>query len=298
MGFEWLWVAFTLGGAALQTARNTLQRGLIDSVGALAAAHARFLFGLPFAVLFLAALSWTRGEVPPLPGLATLGWAALGGLAQIAATALMLGAMRSSSFLLAIAYTKSEPVLVLLFGWLVLDETLGAFRIAAICVATFGVMLMSWPSPERRGADWTGPVLQGLGSGALFALSAVCFRGAVTSLPGTDFLMAANTTLVLTLAIQTTALSLWLHHRQPDRLAQLIRSPVAALPAGFFGAAASLCWFAAFALQTSSLVRTLALVEILLAQVVTRRLIRQSVTAREYAGVAALSLGLIAIFLG
>ena len=298
MGVEWLWVAFTLAAAAMQTARNTLQRGLIQSVGALGAAHARFLYGLPFAVLFLAALSWMRGVAPPLPGPDTVLWAAAGGLAQIAATALMLSAMRSSSFLLSIAYTKCEPVLVLLFGRLVLGETLGPVKIAAICVATAGVMLMSWPARERRGSDWVRPVLHGLGAGGLFALSAVCFRGGIVGLGDPDPIMAACSTLVLSLLIQTVALSLWMAWREPDNLARLLRRPLAALPAGLMGAAASLFWFSAFALQSSSLVRTLALVEILFAQVVTRRFIREAVTAREYAGIAALCLGLVAIFLG
>ena len=52
-----LWVVFTLFGAAGQVARNTMQRGLTPQLGALGAALVRFLFGFPFALVFLAEYS-------------------------------------------------------------------------------------------------------------------------------------------------------------------------------------------------------------------------------------------------
>jgi hypothetical protein len=48
-------VLFTLLGAAGQTARNAMQRELTPRLGALGATLVRFLFGFPFALLFLAA---------------------------------------------------------------------------------------------------------------------------------------------------------------------------------------------------------------------------------------------------
>jgi len=52
------WVFFTLLGAVGQTARNAMQRGLTPQLGALGATLVRFLFGFPFALLFLAAVLW------------------------------------------------------------------------------------------------------------------------------------------------------------------------------------------------------------------------------------------------
>ena len=48
-----LWAAFTLLGAAGQVARNSLQRHLPPKLGALGATLVRFLFGFPFALIFL-----------------------------------------------------------------------------------------------------------------------------------------------------------------------------------------------------------------------------------------------------
>jgi hypothetical protein len=48
-----LWVIATLIAAAAQTARNAMQRSLIERLGTVGATHVRFLFGFPFACLFL-----------------------------------------------------------------------------------------------------------------------------------------------------------------------------------------------------------------------------------------------------
>jgi len=52
----WLWIACTVAAAGFQTARNAMQRSLTDRLGTVGATHVRFLFGLPFGLLFAVAL--------------------------------------------------------------------------------------------------------------------------------------------------------------------------------------------------------------------------------------------------
>ena len=49
-----LWAVFTIIAAAAQTARNAMQRELTATLGTVGATHVRFLFGFPFALVFLA----------------------------------------------------------------------------------------------------------------------------------------------------------------------------------------------------------------------------------------------------
>jgi drug/metabolite transporter (DMT)-like permease len=58
---------------------------------------------------------------------------------------------------------------------------------------------------------------------------------------------------------------------------------------------ASQGWFLALALQSAAAVRTLALVEVLFAQLVSWRLLRERISRREIAGMALLAVALIAI---
>ena len=113
---NFLWVIFTLLGAAGQTARNAMQRELTPRLGALGATLVRFLFGFPFALVFLAAaLAWTHAALPAITfGFAL--WTLLGAATQIGGTALMLLTMEQRSFVVTVAYLKTEPVLVALMG--------------------------------------------------------------------------------------------------------------------------------------------------------------------------------------
>ena len=64
----WLWIVFTLLAAAGQTARNAMQRELTAALGTVGATHVRFLFGFPFALIFLAGVLIATGAGPPKPG--------------------------------------------------------------------------------------------------------------------------------------------------------------------------------------------------------------------------------------
>src|ERR1700760_694991 len=116
----WLWAVFTLIAAAAQTARNAMQRELTTRLGTVGATHVRFLFGFPFSVLFLAGVLTVVGRTVGLPPIAFWPWAVVGALAQVLATALMLAAMGEPSFVATIAYIKTEPVQVALFGFVFL----------------------------------------------------------------------------------------------------------------------------------------------------------------------------------
>ena len=64
---SWLWAAFTIVAAAAQTVRNATQRGLTTRLGTVGATHVRFLFGFPFALIFLIAVMVALGQELPRP---------------------------------------------------------------------------------------------------------------------------------------------------------------------------------------------------------------------------------------
>ena len=71
----------------------------------------------------------------------------LGAGAQVAATALMLVAMGERSFVVTIAYIKTEPIQVAVFGLVFLGDVLTWPMMTAIIVATAGVVIMSTKNP-------------------------------------------------------------------------------------------------------------------------------------------------------
>jgi drug/metabolite transporter (DMT)-like permease len=286
---SWLWALFTVIAAFSQTVRNAAQRQLTTTLGTVGATHVRFLFGFPFALLFLAGVLIAGGGGLPRPGLSYWAWVADGALAQIAATALMLAAMNQRSFVVAIAYIKTEPVQVALFGLILLGDAVAAWLALAILVATAGVVVMSLKPGTAAGG--LRPTLSGLAAGAMFGLSAVGFRGAILSLGLPSYLMAATFTLVIGLLLQSVLLTAYLWLRDPAVLTAIMRSWRPSLFAGFMGALASQFWFLAFALATAASVRTLALVEVLFAQAISRFVFKQPTTHREAAGIVLIVIG-------
>jgi len=286
-----LWAAFTLLGAAGQVARNSLQRHLTPKLGA---TLVRLLFGFPFALIFLG-LAWSMSG-GPIPAVTTsfLPWILLGALTQIAATALMLLTMERRSFVISTAYLKSEPVLVALMGVTLLGDHLTPLMAAAIVIAVAGVLLISVQPGAWAGGDWTSIGL-GLSSAALFAASAIGYRGAILALARHDYLLPASFALVVGLGLQTLLLLAWFALWRRSTLVAVLAHWRTSLAAGFSGAAASQMWFLAFALATAASVRTLALVEVLFAQGVSRFVFRQRISAREAAGIALLMAGAILI---
>ncbi len=288
----WLWAVFTVAASAAQTARNAMQRDLIEKIGMAGATHVRFIFALPFALIFLGVL-WSLSDLAiPVPTQKTLLWASFAPAAQTAATAFMLSAMRGRSFVVAIAFTKTEPLIIALVSVFVLNEIPSTPVAAAILIATSGVMLMSWPKTEGDETSGWAPALMGLAAGTCFAMSATSYRVAILSLDTPSFVHAATTTLALGLAIQTAAILLWLSLRDRKTLIAIAAHWRPSVLAGFMGALASLFWFLAFALTTAAKVRTLALIEVPFAQIVSGR-IKQKVSGREYAGMALVIAGIV-----
>lgn len=289
-----LWIPITLAAALAQTGRNAAQRGLTERLGTLGATNVRFLYGLPFACLFLALALWASGSAVPPFTPRTLVFTFLGAMAQIAATALMLQAMRTQGFGIVTAWLKIEPVLVALIGWAVLGEPLTLPMLAAISVAVAGVLVMTLkPGQGRSLLTDLRPATLGLAAGLAFGLSAIGFRGAITSLPEGTFLIRALTCLALSLALQTLALGAWLAVKDRPALTGSARAFLPSLAAGFLGALASAFWFTGFALTTAANVRTLALVEVVLALAVAGFALGQRATARQLTGIAILLVGVL-----
>lgn len=301
MDLTLLWIPATIIAAAAQTARNAMQRSLTARIGTVGATQVRFLYGLPFAILFLAIVSFASDQVPPKPSMTSIGFVCLGAVAQIVATGLMLMAMKDRSFATTTAYTKTEPVQVAVFAFAILGDPVSATAAVAIVVATAGVILMA-RAPASSSRKTTGTTtgaarsaFLGIAAGAFFAIAAVGFRGGILAIPEGSFVLRASVVLALGLGIQTLLLGAWMLIADRPALTRSLALWRPSLFAGFMGAFASQFWFIGFALTSAANVRTLALVEVFFAQLVARRLFAQATTGRERLGMVMIVLGVGAL---
>lgn len=295
MSLAFLWIPFVLVASLGQVARNAMQRELTTSLGMVGATHVRFLFGFPFSILFLAAVIAVTREIPAAPPASFWLWLVMGTMTQIIATGMMLAAMNERSFVVTTAYIKTEPIQAALFGFVFLADHLTLAKMAAIVVATAGVVITAIRPGGEKGFGNFRPTALGLAAAAGFALSAVGYRGAILHVTGVSFVTAASFTLVLGLMLQTIVLSAYLLLRDRKTLLALFRMWRPSLLAGFLGAGASQFWFLAFAITSVANVRTLALVEVLFAQAIAYYSMKQRISAREAIGIVLIVIGVGAL---
>ncbi|MBO9581328.1 MAG: DMT family transporter [Sphingobium sp.] len=280
-----LWVPVTIVAGSAQVLRNGLQAKLTREIGTLGATQVRFIYGLPFAILFwLIAWALIGGPMPRFTQAATA-YALLGAVTQIAATALMLVAMTQRAFGVAYAYIKTEPVLVALFGVLLLGDHLTALAWLGIVVATAGILVVSVDPRAWRAlfTEWQ-PMAFGIGSGAFFGLASVAFRGAIVAMDGGSALMRALTVMVVVLVVQCIMLGAWLALKDRRAFTGSLRIWRESLVAGFMGALATACWNSALSLTAAANVRTLGLVEMPIAGWFNRRVSGTPLSSREWTG--------------
>src|SRR4051794_27772654 len=203
----------TIGAALAQTLRNAAQRHLTGDLGALGATLVRFLYGLPFAALWLV-IVWIAiagaGKLPPVTP-PFLGWILVASQSQIAATALLLRVMQERNFALGVAYAKTELLQIAVLGLVLLGDRITVYSVAAIVVASAGVILVSLPKDNRSlraiVGGWTSrAALLGIGSGTAFGLAAVGYRGAALALDTKSIVLAAAYSLVWAQSFQTLLL--------------------------------------------------------------------------------------------
>jgi drug/metabolite transporter (DMT)-like permease len=109
--------------------------------------------------------------------------------------------------------------------------------------------------------------------------------------------MAAAYTLLAAQVLQTLLLGGGLLLHKPQVLSAVLRAWRASLFAGFMGAAASIGWFTAMAIEPVAHVRTLALVELVFTLIISQRVFRERFTRLELAGIAVLACGLVVVTL-
>ncbi|HEX6858600.1 MAG TPA: DMT family transporter, partial [Caulobacteraceae bacterium] len=256
----------------------------------------RFLYGVPFTAVFLLV---ARAIWPHAPlSFTTFFWAAcaVGGAAQIGATAALLSSMRRASFALGTAFQQSLLPFTAMIGFFVFGDVLPAHTVFGIAIVTAGIFVLSWPKEGVKG-DWSGAWF-GLLAGAFFAVSNNAFRQAGLSLGDAPAPLAGITTVLVVQTMQSLALMAILFVFERASLIAAFTEWRPSVRAGFFGAAASACWFTALALSPAGPVRAVGVVEMPLAALAGRRLFSEKLTPLQWLAGTVTALGVVLAAVG
>ncbi len=291
------WIPVTIIAAAAQTTRFVLQKKLSATrLSAAGATFARFLYSAPLAALLaLAYSSLSDQAIPTIPPV-FWAYALTGGAAQIIATNCVVALFAERNFAVGLTFKKTEVLMSVIVGILVLGEGVAALGFAAICLGLVGVFLLSDP-PGGAGA-WYQRIMNraaglGLLSGLFFAVSGVAYRGASLSLGSGDPVQRSIVTLACVTAAQVAAMILWLFLRDRGEIMRVIRAWRMAALVGLTSLIGSACWFLAFTLQTVAYVNALGQVELIFALAASVFIFGERITTREWQGLAVLTFSVL-----
>ena len=287
----WIWIS--VGAAAAQAVRFFLQRALrVAALSSVGATFARFAYSAPLVALLAVGILVARAQ--PLPAMPPAFWvyATAGGIAQIVATVCVVTLFARRNFAVGVTLSKTEVLFSALVGFAVLGDGIGPVALAAMALGIAGVILLS-DVPDLSGA-WYRRLFNasaglGLAAGALFAVSAVGYRGATLALGSGDALSRAVVTLAVVTAGQSVASGVWLAWREPGQVGRVASAWRLAAPMGLASLAGSLGWFTAFAMQPVAYVKAVGQVEVAFVLFASVCLLSERITAREWCGLVALT---------
>src|ERR1700692_4705216 len=131
---------------------------MLPQAGPWGATLVRFLFGLPFSLLFaLVAFALSPHAHPHFSG-RYFADAMTGAASQIAATASLLVAMRRAGFGVASAMQQSSLPLAAIMGLVLFHDQLSHISWIGVAVASVGLLALTWP----KGAAGPKPVSGGV----------------------------------------------------------------------------------------------------------------------------------------
>ena len=295
-----LWVIITILAAFSQNLRSTFQKKLQSDLSDIGATNVRFLFGLPFAIIYFLFLHNSyEVTLTSIPNKFIL-FALIGGVSQIIATFLLLKIFNYKNFAVGTAYSKTEPIQALFFSILILGETISYMGVIGIIIGIFGVIFISYKSNKLsydNKPDSKTSIYLGLLSGALFGIAAVMFRGASLSLNLDNLLYSSGLTLLVALFIQTTLLGIYLIITDKNQILLSFDNLKDCTIVGFFGALASICWFYAMSIQNVAYVRALGQIELVFTILMTLIYFKEKISFREIIGICFILIGITVIIL-
>ncbi|MEO0635160.1 MAG: DMT family transporter [Pseudomonadota bacterium] len=301
-----VWIAITIGAAFLQNIRSSFQKHLKGKIGTTGATFVRFGFGLPVAAFYAALVFWWGGYTLPDLNISFGIWVLVAALAQITAQACLVAMFAWRNFTVGTAYSRTEPVFAALFALIFVGEVLPPIGVVAVLVTVLGVMLISIARPKEGEhitlrsfitSLGTRPALIGLASGTFFGVSAMGYRAASTSLYTPHFFVAAVTTLLVAITIQTAVMLIYMALREPDQFGKIVKVWKPAALVGLVGATATFGWFSAFTLQQAALVKVVAQIEMIFTYATSIFIFRERINRIEVAGVVLIVLGICALLL-
>ncbi len=291
------WIFWSLLAASMQSVRTAGQKKLNEHISALAATLVRYLFGLPFAIAYVAWL--VHAEDYPSVSLSTtfIVSAVVAGVLQIIATILLIRLFSLRNFAVGSTYVRSEILLTAIVGSVLFAEVLSITGWLAIAVSVAGLIIISLGKTGGITSLWNRSAAYGLGAGLAFALTSLLIRKASLSLSMDSAMLAAAITLTFMIALQTVITFVCVMYNDARELKSVLRLWRPSLFVGITSVIGSAGWFTAFTLERAAYVKTLGQVEFLITLAIAIVYFKELPSRAELTGMLFIVVGVVVLLL-
>ncbi len=280
------WIAFSIFAALMQSVRTAGQKQLTTSLTPMSVTLVRYLYGLPFVLIYL--LYLFRDSTVTQLHIAVgnprfLFYAVLAGVAQIIATVLLVKVFSFRNFAVGTSFAKTEAIQTAIFSMVFFGAVLSPAGWLAVLVGFVGIAIVSLPKSRE---PWQfANVLLGTLSGTAFSFTSLWLREASLSLSMPAVHSAAMTLFVMVF-IQTGICLVYSALKETGQLRLMAARSHLALFVGLTSALGSVGWFTAMTLVNPALVKSVGQVEFIFTLLITTLFFKEKITLREYVGMS------------
>lgn len=292
------WIAFTLAAATLQAVRTAGQKHLTTHLTSVGTTLVRFLFGLPFVLLYLfILLQYFEVPFPELTQeflISTL----IASLFQIVGTIFLVYLFSLRNFAVGTTYSKTEAFLTAIVAMLFFGEIIPLAGWLAIAVSVIGMLVINAARASAAGMStferyWNKAAAVGLATGFCMSFSSLMIRKSSLSLELDNVLLSAGVTLATMVCIQTTVLGVYVAVRSPNQIRIAFENWKPCLFVGITSIGGSILWFTAYTLEQVSYVKALGQIEMVFVIFLTTLFFKERITSKEMLGIILVTSGVL-----
>ena len=302
VALPWLWIPITIFAAFVQNIRSAAQKYLTKELSTSSVTMIRFLFGLPFGVLYVLFLYSQTEELLPNVSGPFLALTATAAFAQITATALLVYLFSLKNFAVGTAYARTEAVLTAILGALFFGEAVVIYGWGAILISVAGVILVTMAKSDLRNGQLLALIFDraawiGVSCGLFFAIASLSMRKASLMLATDDYLYRAGFTMIIMLSIQTFVMCIYVAIRDPNQYRIIRENWKVCLLVGVTSVMGTIGWATAFTLQQAAYVKSLAQIEFVFTLSASYWFFKERSNTKEICGITLIVIGIVLLVL-
>ena len=298
---EYLWIPITVVAAVIETLRIALQKDLKRYISDMAVVWVRYVYALPFAFFYVTLFCRQGHDLPFFSGTFFF-YILTGSLAQLTATAMFVRLFSFRNFAVSKVLVSTDLLFAALLGFILFGDEFSSLGIFAIGIGVVGVVLTLAGKQGIRIGELlslfgTSDSWLGIGSGALFAVTALSIREAIRTMPDVHLFFAASLVLLGMILVQAVVIFCYLLLYQSSQFARIYGVNRRSFLVGISSLVASIGWYSAFALTHPAYVKTLAQIQLPMVIVVGALFFGEKINKTELGGILLITTAIITVAL-